>query len=317
MKLSSYLPSRSLAMTLAAAGLSLSACGNNNEMPDVPMVVDAPVTLMCPTRDIPSPEELTLPCCYRASQADQQASPELRLAFLDIVEPAGSELAGDVVGPLLNTSIRTELFQWLFRAEGADADGDITITTGFGRRGASGTYTFSTGTAPDNPEWAPVTLSGTLTGENIMTTPYDGVLTVPIFDETATVVQIELQLTAVRVLNSTFSDSRNCIGTLLSPTRYMTGATLGGFVTVASATDGAIMFPGVNTTLCGVIAGSLLDAEYCNTTAQGDWTVPPDSRCDGNVCFQNGTCDPAVVGDGGCNAWYLEANFAAAGVNIE
>jgi|GEM_PF-1898302 len=315
--------SHPLALTLASVGLAvaLSACGNDNDMPDVPVTPDAPTTLACPTRDVPNPEEQTLPCCYRLSQADQLDAPELRLTFLNIVEPAGSNLAGDLVGPLLNTSIRTELFQWLFRAEGADADGDIAITTGFGRRNATtGNYAFSTGAAPDMPGWAPVTLNGTLTGETISTEPFDGVLTVPIFDESATTVQIELQLTAVRVLSSTLSESRSCIGTLLSPTRYMTGATLGGFVTVASANAGEIMFTGVNATLCGVIAGSLSDGDYCTATPQGDWTVPPDSRCDGNVCFQNGdggTCDPAIDGVGGCNAWYLEANFAAAGVNIE
>lgn len=323
MKLSPYLaPAQSLAVTLASAGLSLAlvGCGNNNDMPDVPVAVDAPVTLSCPRSGVPDPDNQELPCCFRESQADQLDAPELRLTFLNIVEPAGSNLAGDLVGPLLNTSIRTELFQWLFRTEGADADGPIEITTGFGRRNESGTYSFSSGAPPDMPGWAPVTLDGTLTGETITTTPYDGVLTVPIFDETGTTVQIELQLTAVRVLDSTMSENRSCIGTLLSPTRYMTGATLGGFVTVASANAGEIMFTGVNATLCGVIAGSLSDGEYCTATPQGDWMIPPDSRCDGNVCFQNGdggTCDPAIDGAGGCNAWYLEANFAAAGVNIE
>lgn len=308
--------------------LALLGCPTTNPPTDDTgmSMTDTPVTLRCPRMGVPNPDELTLPCCYRVSQEANTAAPELRLAYIDITQPAESPLAGATVGDLLNTTMREETFQWLFRGEGGEADGPVTITTGFGRRDATaGTYAFSTGTAPDMPEWAPVTLEGTLTGEVITTEPYSGTLTVPIFDEAMTTVQIELQLHAVRVVTSTFSENRSCIGTLEAPTRYATGATLGGFITVEEATAGMLMFPGIEASLCGVVAGDLTNAAYCTETAQGDWAVPPDAQCDdAGVCFRNGmggTCDPAIADPdasmGGCNAWYLEASFAAHGVNID
>ena len=289
-------------------------------------LVDAPAGLRCPRMGVPNPDELTLPCCYRVSQEANTAAPELRLAFIDITEPATSPLASSTVGDLLNTTMREETFQWLFRGEGGESDGPITITTGFGRRdAAAGTYAFSTGAPPDMTAWAPVTLNGTLTGETITTDPYEGTLTVPIFDEAMTTVQIELQLHAVRVVTSTFTENRSCIGTLETATRYAPGATLGGFIRIDEAREGMLMFPGIEASLCGVVAGNLTDATYCTATAQGDWDVPPDSQCNAaGVCFRNGmggTCDPAMEdllgAGGGCNAWYLEATFAAHGVDIE
>lgn len=283
---------------------------------------DAPVMAMCPRTMVPNAEEQMLPCCYRVSQATNTASPELRLRYIDITQPAASPLAGDTVGDLLNTSLRQEQFNWLFRVEGADADGPITITTGFGRRDAAdGTYAFSSGMAPDMPQWAPVALDGTLTGESLTTDPFVGGLTVPIFDEAMTTVQIELNLQAIRVLESTFTEERSCVGSLRTALSFNTGATLGGFVTVESARAGMIMFPGIETSLCGVIAGDLLNPTYCDDNAQSAWTVQPDSRCEGSDCVRNGmggTCDPTGVDTAtACNAWYLEADFAAVGVNID
>jgi hypothetical protein len=163
--------------------------------------------------------------------------------------------------------------------------------------------------------WAPVTLMGTITGETVMTGAFDGALTVPIFNEEMTTVQIELQLEHMSVLSSTMSESRSCIGTLRNAVTFDTAATLGGFVTVASARAGMIMYPGIEASLCGVVAGSLLDPAYCDQP-QADWMVQPDSICDASGCQRNGmggTCDPATT----CNAWYLEADFAAVGVDIQ
>lgn len=302
---------RSLFVCLA---LALGGCPSDPPPPvDAPMG-DTPATAMCPTRNVPNAEETMLPCCYRVSQASNHDAPEARLRYLDIVAPVGSPLTNDTVVDLLNTSLREETLQWLFRVEGADADGPVTITTGFGRRDATGgTYTFSTGAAPDMPAWAPVMLTGTLTGETLTSEPLDGALTVPIFDEAMTTLQMELELNNVSVLNATWTSDRSCVGTLRSALTFETGATLGGYVRVDSAQAGMINFPGIMTTLCGAIAGDLLDANYCDQP-QTAWAVPPDSLCDDTGCHRNGmgaTCDATT-----CNAWYLEADFAAVGVEI-
>ncbi|MCA9582761.1 MAG: hypothetical protein KC416_13270, partial [Myxococcales bacterium] len=42
-----------------------------------------------------------------------------------------------------------------------------------------------------------------------------------------------------------------------------------------------------------------------------DWTLKPDSICDGASC-KVGDCDP----DETCNAWKFDATFSAAGVAI-
>lgn len=304
-------PSLSLALVLTLAGCPTTPPTGDTGTP----MVDAPSTLRCPRTNVPNADETMLPCCYRVSQAGSTA-PELRLRFIDITQPAASPLAGDTVGDLLNTSLREEEFNWLFRVDGADGDGPITITTGFGRRNATtGTYAFSNGMPPDMMEWLPVTLAGNLTGEVVTTDVLNDLLTVPIYDETLTTVQIELQLEDIQVITSTFSENRSCVGTLRTALTHETGATLGGYITVARATAGTISFPGIETSLCGVLAGDLLSPTYCTDNAQADWMVPPDSLCDASGCQRNGmgaTCTAAT-----CNAWYLEADFAAVGVNIE
>lgn len=303
---------RSSSLASIVLGLALAGC------PSTPAPTDAPVApsdtpASCPRMNVPSPEEQMLPCCYRVSQADQLDAPEARLRFLDITAPAGSPLAGSTVGDLLNTSLREETFNWLFRLEGADADGPVTITTGFGRRETDGTYTFAAATDPT--EWAPVNLMGTITGESVTSERFDGTLTVPIFNEEMTTVQIELELEQVSVLSTTLSENRSCIGRLRNAVTFDTAATLGGFITVESARAGMIMYPGIDASLCGVVAGSLLDPDYC-AQPQSDWMVQPDSICDATGCQRNGmggTCDPATT----CNAWYLEADFAAVGIDIQ
>ncbi|MBZ0116524.1 MAG: hypothetical protein K8H88_06010, partial [Sandaracinaceae bacterium] len=63
------------------------------------------------------------------------------------------------------------------------------------------------------------------------------------------------------------------------------------------------------------VAGDLT-ATYCDRP-QSEWRVKPDSLCDATSCAQNtpgmmDVCDPDTT----CNAWYLVAEFAAAGVEI-
>jgi hypothetical protein len=272
-----------------------------------------PASATCPSRNVPSPEEQMLPCCYRYSQADQQATPEMRLRFIEIDEPAMSPLASTAVESVLNNGLQEETFNWLFRTTGAAADGPIEISTGYGVRNADGTYTLG------SAEYPPITLPGTLADETVTTDTVLGPLAIPIFDETGTILQIVLTLRSVRVVEANLTDMRNCIGTRRGNS-FTTDASLEGFVTVADAREGMINVPPIMSTLCSVIAGELATPAgmmpMCDRP-QSTWTAKPDSLCDDMGCEANpagstSVCDPDTT----CNAWRLLANFAAVGIDI-
>jgi hypothetical protein len=265
-------------------------------------------------------------CCWRHSNAEQLATPEMRLSYLAITAPAGSTLTSATLTGVLNTAMQQETFNWLVRGEGTEGDGPVTLVTGFGRRQADGTYAFSSGAAGtdgDPDTWCPVTLDGTLASENLSTTALEGSVTVPIFDEEGENVQLELTLREVEITSATLSEERTCVGVKTArPFTYTPAGTLQGFIEVAGAIGGVIEVPGIMTTVCTAIAGENLgDADYCETTPQADWATQPDSICDATGCTQNppGTtdaCDPDVSTAGGCNAWRIVASFAASGVDI-
>lgn len=275
---------------------------------------DAPAMQRCPTMDVPDPDNQTLPCCYRYSQADQQATPEMRLRFLQIDEPAASPLASTAVESLLNTSLQSETFNWLFRTTGADVDGPIEITTGFGVRNTDGTYTIG------SADYPPIMLPGMIAGERVTSDVVAGPLSIPIYDPTGTMLQIVLSLHDVQVVEANLSDTRNCIGARRG-NAFTTDATLQGYVTVADARDGNINVPPIMSTLCSVIAGELSTPAgmmpLCDRP-QSEWTAQPDSLCmDGGSCASNAAgmtdvCDPDTT----CNAWRLVARFAAVGIDI-
>jgi hypothetical protein len=73
----------------------------------------------------------------------------------------------------------------------------------------------------------------------------------------------------------------------------------------------SVVIPPINTTLCNFIAGMATATASCTTVPQADWFVPPDALCSESGCVT--TCDPATT----CNAWALQAEFAAHGVEID
>ncbi|MGE3634128.1 MAG: hypothetical protein AB7P00_29785, partial [Sandaracinaceae bacterium] len=258
--------------------------------------------------------------CWRNSNENQLDTPEFRIAYIAITEPEGSQLTTMTVRGLLNEAMQEERFNWLFRVENAGADGAISIVTGYGRRDdATGLYAFSSGAASSDPDtWCPVTLDGTLAGETVNATPIDGTITVPVFDETGTNLQIELALRNISIVDGLMSESRSCVGSKTNrPFTYDPAATLQGFIDVATARTQTLMVGTVNTSVCAAIAGSLTDPTYCDTTPQTMWTTKPDSLCDAAGCTQNAAgmtdvCDPDTT----CNGWRFSADFAAAGVDI-
>ncbi|MBX7195329.1 MAG: hypothetical protein K1X94_24955 [Sandaracinaceae bacterium] len=308
--------------TLTSLALALAGCPSNPATDDagsggndtgMSSMEDAPATVRCPTMDVPSPEEQMPPCCFRYSQADQQDTPEMRLRFISIDEPAASPLASTAVESVLNTALQRETFNWLFRTTGADADGAIEIATGYGTRNTDGSYTLG------SADYMPITLPGTITGETITTETVAGPLDIPIFDETGAVLQIVLRLRDVQVVEANLTEMRSCIGTRRGNS-FTTGATLQGYVTVADAREGMINVPPIDSTLCSVIAGELATPAgmmpMCDRP-QSTWTAKPDSLCDASGCETNMTgmtdvCDPDTT----CNAWRLLAQFAAVGINI-
>jgi hypothetical protein len=272
--------------------------------------------VMCPTTGTPAPEEQMGTCCWRHSNAAQLDTPEMRLTYIDIVAPVGSELSSMVLGTVLNMNNQDESFNWLFRVEGAEADGPVTVTTGFGRRQADGTYQFSNGMAPDNASWCPVQIEANLAGEELTSGPSEGTIVIPIFAADNTTVQVELNLRQITVERATWGEDRSCVGWKSNrPFTYTPAGTLSGFIEVAASREGMIVVPPINTTVCAAIAGSLADATYCDMP-QDCWDTRPDSICDATGCRAN-TCDTQVCDPNtDCNAWRLVAHFAAAGVDI-
>jgi hypothetical protein len=280
-----------------------------------------PATVECPTTGAPAPEEFDGTCCYRTSNAEatRNAAPELKLNYLEIVAPVGSPLETRTLRAVLNEAMQEETFNWLVRVDGADADGPVTITTGFGRRQTDGTYQFSNGMAPDMATWCPVTLEGTLTGETVTTGALDGAIVVPVFDELdPTMLQVELTLRQLTIEQSTWGEDRSCIGWFVRTLSYVPQGTLSAFIEVEPSREAMINVGTVSTTVCGAVAGSLNDptGAYCDQP-QSEWQTPPDSLCDATGCQANSdcmsdVCDPLT----NCNAWHLVAHFAAAGVDI-
>ncbi len=76
-----------------------------------------------------------------ATNSDRTTAPEYRVNALRILEPAS--LSGALFRGAFQQALDEERFNWLIRLEGAGADGDVTVTTGFGARNADATFAFS------------------------------------------------------------------------------------------------------------------------------------------------------------------------------
>jgi hypothetical protein len=267
-------------------------------------------------------------CCYSDSQADVLAAPEMRLRYLDIRAPQGSALTTPILLSLLNAALEANTFPWLMQLEGAEDDGEVTVRTGFGLANADGTYSFPTGATShpfDLTRYAPTTIPGTLSGEVLRTERTLGSIIVPVLNEAATEVQLELTLQSVRIVEAVFTSERSCIGFASSRGRFATAAVLDAFVEVETAKTGIVVLPGNDmTTICSTIAGPIAVEDYCEVTPQSEWRTPPDSLCSAEGCMENADCEEDVCDRGGdsdsglpaCNAWHLVANFAANGVEI-
>jgi hypothetical protein len=311
------------AVLLALAGLA--GCGDDDDTTvDMGDGSDSgPVEAVC-FSGAPNPDELTLPCCYRESNADRPDQPEFRVTNLQIDSPPA--LSNRAVLMILAGAVEDERFNWLLQAT---VDGtDVTVQTGYGEYDeTTSVYNFVDGVAPtdgggDPDRWNPITIEGTLDGDTFTAPPVAGSFTVPIFSETGDELDLELPLNSFEVISATFSEDRTCIGErtatrdTFGPTTYATAGDVRTYITRA---DAEISFvTQLNTTLCNLISGGTCtcpaDNPDCVVEPPAEWNTPPTAQCDADgVCV---ACDFDTEGDT-CNAWEILGSFAAAGVEIE
>ncbi|MBX3250467.1 MAG: hypothetical protein KF901_25045 [Myxococcales bacterium] len=308
---------------LAVAGLGLGGCGDDDDT--VPVDGGGETDAGMDGGETPEgcPPPTAAPncgdmggqmgaCCYRASNATRQDAPEYRMAQLRLSEPRS--LSNAIILNILNQAIEEERFNWLIRVTGADADGAVTITTGFGRGNADGTFTFADGDAPgpeDPNRWDPQMLEGTLTGETVTTGSLNEVFAVPVLNTDGTEVILELPLRGFRVIGATMSEERSCIGNRSGNAYCSRDGTVETFIAVEDA-DGIVNQPPVVARLCWLLSGDLGAGEVeCASRPRSEWTIPPNALCDGGNCT-TGACDPLTD----CNAWRVVGGFSAHGVNI-
>lgn len=300
-------------LTLSVAGVAFAGCGDDDGTP-----VDSGTADTSMGGDAGGDPECALEgqmgaCCYRQSNASQLSAPELRIAYLQLTEPA--VLASPIIANILNEAVREERFNWLIRLEGADADGDVTITTGYGSRSETATFAFAMGDA-DPPgagdRWDPQSIAGTLTGESVTTESLTDVFTVPVQDDDGSVI-LELPLRGFRLVNATMSEDRSCIGRGITAVRFdATSGSVETYITVEDAKMGEVNAGGITASLCNILRGSLAAGlDDCDNDPRSEWATPPNATCDEAGACTLGGCTAET-----CNAWQVVGNFAAQGVDI-
>ena len=258
----------------------------------------------------PDQEGLMGGCCYRAANTgDRAAAPEFRVAGLVISAPGS--LSNILIAGALQNALDEERGNWVMRIEGADADGEITITTGYGARNEDATFSFTMDAAPAPGEpgrWNPVSGTGTLTGEEITVPAIPAGFTVPIFEDGE--LSLELPLQALEITSLEMSENRSCVGSR-GPARYVTGGSLSTFITVEAAKARRVEIPPISNSMCNLIAGMSSFEGDCDERPQAEWMVPPNSTCN-----EDGTCTAGGCAPADCNAWQITSDFAAQGVEI-
>lgn len=301
--------SRRIALLIGGIVSLLAACGGDdkgggNKVPD------AAAENFCPDQ-APDRDELDPSCCFRKSNADRTDSPEFRLTSLNISAP--TSLDNVLIEPIIQGSLDGETVNWLIQVSGADADGDVTITTGYGIRGADGTFTFAYGEAPEEDgsadRWNPIEVAGNLAGETLSGQNPSANLVIPIGSASNPIV--ELPLAGVNIVKAEMSESRSCVGSRGEDSYVSSAGELRTFITVEASADIRIDQDPINAYLCNFIAQITDSTEKCTEVDRADWALLPDSICDETGCTV-GSCE----GTSTCNAWELVASFSAAGVEI-
>ena len=269
---------------------------------------------VCPD-DGPDPEGLMGECCYRHSNADRLANPEFRVSGLNITRPAS--LGNVIVQSALKTSLEDELFNWLIRLEGLGESDDVRIVTGYGARNEDATFSFADGNAPepgDPNRWDPSeTDQAMLDGETVSTPLINEFISLPIFEEDEVTVSLELPLTTIELIRMEMSVDRTCVGERTRPRYDTSHAEVRTFVRIEDS-KGTVNFPGLSAQLCNFIRGHAAYEGDCEEVPVADWTYKPDAICEEDGCREANEGECATPDT--CNAWTVQAQFAAHGVEI-
>jgi len=304
--------------TILAMSLSMG-CGDDGTPTDTGPG-DAATDTAPPPNNCPFGEAQTEPCCYRSSNAANLDNPQLRVSGVQLTSPPS--LSTIVVTALLTQSLDDELFNWLIEADITGTD--VAITTGYGIKNADDTFSFTMGTAPgpgDANRWNPVIAAGTIAGESVSAPELNETFTVPVLNEDGSEVTLELPLRNLTLNMADLTEDRSCVGERVLGGRWLTDSgALQAYITVEDADAGLLIVEdaGINTTLCMFTANIMgePDGTTCADVAQDTWPTQPDALCEPAGCSQDpgddSVCDPATT----CNAWFLQAGFAAQGVVI-
>lgn len=274
---------------------------------------DASVQAECPTASkLDEGEGLMGSCCYRKSNAESLEAPELRLSSIKITAPAALSTA--IINGALQNFLDDETFNWLVRLDGLDGD-DPTYTTGFGEQNPDASYSFR----PSSDEFAPATGSGALADETFSAGPATETIIVPILDAETLEPTVRFALTNLSIVKAALSESRSCVGTRGEDAYDVDSGELTAFVTKEAAAEARVTIEGaLDSSLCDLLSGNItteFDPETACTGDQTEWTYPPDALCGEETCEAD-PGDGSVCAADECNAWFLEAKFAAQGVEI-
>ena len=273
----------------------------------------------CPT-SAPDPDRQYGSCCFSASNECRLANPTFRIAGLDISSP--SSLVDPTVGGVLASAMDQGRMNWIFSF--SISGSAVSGSTGDGQRQADGSFVISGGRP----------LSGSLSSETLASVTAAGTVRIRVPDDAGTVA-FEFPLRDPIIERATLSEARTCVGSRMSLDYDTSAGLLHAFIPVAEADATRIDFPPIDTTLCNFIAGMANERlSNCSSiprrggsacissadcSAQGNarciegfcgWGVLPDSLCTTAGCTMS--CTPETT----CNAWRLNAGFAAHGVDV-
>lgn len=309
------------------ASLALGGCGDDsggsNGDTDGSVEEDSSVSVMCPEEAPDQGAGLMGACCYRKEQGAAADRVDLRLSSLNIETPAS--LSNQVVQDIIRAAFAQETFSWLLSAEGASADGDVTITTGFADRNEDASFSYAVDNAPTEDgaadRWNPAEFTGAISSDTI-TGSYDGEIILPLggrddpsTEDKETVLELPLQ--GIELTKVELSSNRSCVGSYSRSGGYnVESGEFSTYVRVEAAAEGTIdVLPG-KVSLCNFI-GEIQSASNCEEVSRAQWDNPPNALCGESGCEAdpgNGSvCDPLAD----CNAWVMRAKFAAMGVEVQ
>ena len=258
----------------------------------------------------PTPESQQLGrCCHRSPYSKQRSAPQFRVAGLQIDAPAS--LTSLITHALLANAIDQERFNWLIALSPGDAEGEVSVRIGAGRRQSDGAFTFS---AVEQPlDYRPVELAGRVDGDLLTAGPVVGPVIIFIEREASEEIEVEIPIRQLEITRGQMSTDRTCIGKRITSTFDTSAGQLRGFVTWSDASVAMSGLGGIpSARLCTYLLGKLTGAPgSCSDIPKDEWTTPPDSLCDEQGCVEGG-CDGLKE----CNAWRISARFAAQAVRI-